>query len=79
MTTPTDDPPAGAGRDARAATRVGAGIFLSRVLGFVRERIFAYYFGTSDFADAWRAASRLPNVLRNLLGEGTLSASMVPT
>lgn len=78
MTTPTDDPPAGSGRDARAATRVGAGIFLSRVLGFVRERIFAYYFGTSDFADAWRAASRLPNVLRNLLGEGTLSASMVP-
>jgi putative peptidoglycan lipid II flippase len=51
---------------------------LSRVLGFVRERFFAHFFGSSDFADAWRAAFRLPNVLRNLLGEGTLSASMVP-
>ena len=78
MTTPTDDPPSGSGRAARAATRVGAGIFLSRLLGFVRERIFAFYFGSSDFADAWRTAMRLPNVLRNLLGEGTLSASMVP-
>lgn len=78
MTTPTDDPPTGSGREARAATRVGAGIFLSRLLGFVRERLFAHFFGVSDFADAWRAAFRLPNVLRNLLGEGTLSASMVP-
>ncbi len=58
--------------------RVGAGIFLSRVLGFVRERFFAHYFGSSDFADAWRAALRLPNVIQNLLGEGTLSASLVP-
>lgn len=51
---------------------------MSRLLGFVRERLFAHFFGSSDFADAWRAAFRLPNVLRNLLGEGTLSASMVP-
>ncbi|MBM4184898.1 MAG: murein biosynthesis integral membrane protein MurJ [Gemmatimonadetes bacterium] len=60
------------------AARVGAGIFLSRVFGFVRERFFAYYFGSSDFADAWRAALRLPNVVQNLLGEGTLSASLIP-
>ena len=78
MTTPTDDPPTGSGREARAATRVGAGIFLSRLLGFVRMRLEAHFFGTSDFADAWRTALRLPNALRNLMGEGTLSASMVP-
>jgi putative peptidoglycan lipid II flippase len=48
------------------------------VLGFVRERVFAHYFGSSDFADAWRAALRMPNVVQNLLGEGTLSASLVP-
>ena len=78
MTTPSDDPLTGSGRGARAATRVGAGIFLSRLLGFVRERLLAHFFGSGDFADAWRAAFRLPNVLRNLLGEGTLSASMVP-
>ena len=62
----------------RGAARVGSGIFISRILGFVRERVFAHYFGSSDFADAWRAALRLPNVIRNLLGEGTLSASMIP-
>ncbi len=60
------------------ASRVGAGILLSRLLGFLRDRIFAFYFGSSDYADAWGAALRLPNVLRNLLGEGTLSASMIP-
>jgi putative peptidoglycan lipid II flippase len=58
---------------------VGAGIFVSRVFGFVRERFVAHYFGSTDFADAWRAALRLPNVVQNLLGEGTLSASLIPS
>lgn len=71
--------PAGDGRrGARAAARVGAGIFLSRAAGFIRDRVTAYYFGTSGFADAWRVALRMPNVLQNLLGEGTLSASFIP-
>lgn len=61
-----------------AAARVGAGIFLSRLAGFVRDRVFAHFFGTGDLADAWRAALRLPNVVQNLLGEGTLSASLIP-
>jgi putative peptidoglycan lipid II flippase len=64
--------------EGRGAARVGAGIFLSRLLGFVRERVFAHFFGSSDFADAWRAGLRMPNVVQNLLGEGTLSASMIP-
>jgi putative peptidoglycan lipid II flippase len=62
----------------RAAARVGAGIFISKIFGFVRERVFAHYFGSSGFADAWWAALRMPNVIRNLLGEGTLSASLIP-
>ena len=62
----------------RAAARVGGGIFVSRILGFVRDRVFAHFFGSSDLADAWRAALRMPNVVQNLLGEGTLSASMIP-
>ncbi|HET9949223.1 MAG TPA: murein biosynthesis integral membrane protein MurJ [Longimicrobiales bacterium] len=77
----TTRPEAGAetaSRGARAATSVGAGIFLSRLFGFARDRVFAHYFGSSDFADAWRAGLRLPNVVQNLLGEGTLSASLVP-
>ncbi|MSR21253.1 MAG: murein biosynthesis integral membrane protein MurJ [Gemmatimonadetes bacterium] len=61
-----------------AAARVGAGILVSRIFGFVRERFFAHYFGSSDFADAWRAGLRVPNVVQNLLGEGTLSASLIP-
>ena len=61
-----------------SAQLVAAGIFLSRIAGLVREMFFARYFGTSVAADAWRAASRMPNVLQNLLGEGTLSASFIP-
>jgi len=62
----------------RHAWRVAAGILVTRILGYVRERVFAYYFGNSTTADAFRAALRIPNVIRNLLGEGTLSASFIP-
>jgi putative peptidoglycan lipid II flippase len=62
----------------RSTALVAAGILLSRVLGFVRERVFAHYFGNEAAADAVRAALKIPNAIRNLLGEGTLSASFVP-
>ncbi len=69
----------GGGGGGRQAARVAAGIFLTRVLGYVRERVFAYYFGNDSIpADAFRAALRIPNTIRNLLGEGTLSASFIP-
>jgi putative peptidoglycan lipid II flippase len=57
---------------------VGAGIFLSRIAGFVRERALAHYLGNSAAAGAFRAALRIPNLLQNLLGEGVLSASFIP-
>ncbi len=57
---------------------VAAGIFLSRVAGLVRERVIATYFGTGLHADVLGAGLRMPNVLQNLLGEGTLSASFIP-
>ena len=60
------------------AVLVAAGIFLSRIAGFVRESIFAYYFGRSAVADAFRGALRIPNLLQNLFGEGVLSASFIP-
>lgn len=60
------------------AVMVAAGILLSRVIGLVRQRVFAHYFGTSDAADAFWAAFRIPNVLQNLFGEGALSASFIP-
>ncbi|WP_420455041.1 murein biosynthesis integral membrane protein MurJ [Rubrivirga sp.] len=68
-------------RDARAgsgALLVAAGIFASRVIGLVRDRAVAYYFGSGAFADVYRLALRAPNFLQNLLGEGTLSASFIP-
>ncbi len=57
---------------------VGSGIFLSRVTGLIRDRVFAHYFGSSDAADAFKAAFRIPNFLQNLFGEGVLSASFIP-
>jgi putative peptidoglycan lipid II flippase len=62
----------------RYAFLVAAGIFLSRISGLVRDRIFAHYFGLSATADAFKAALRIPNVLQNLFGEGVLSASFIP-
>ena len=81
MNAPTDRRPAGSrgeGVGTRAAWLVGAGIFLSKVSGLVRESVFSYFLGTSRHADVWRAALRTPNVIQNLLGEGTLSASFIP-
>ena len=57
---------------------VATGILLSRLVGLVRDRVFAHYFGNSDAADAFRAAFRIPNILQNLFGEGVLSASFIP-
>jgi putative peptidoglycan lipid II flippase len=57
---------------------VAAGILLSRILGLVRNRVFAHFFGTSAAADAFNAAFRIPNFLQNLFGEGVLSASFIP-
>ena len=57
---------------------VAMGILASRIIGVVRERVFAHYFGNSLAADAFKAALRIPNVLQNLFGEGVLSASFIP-
>ena len=61
-----------------AAGLVASGIFASRIIGFVRERAVAYFFGVSAFADVLVVALRAPNLLQNLLGEGTLSAAFIP-
>ena len=62
----------------RPAALVAAGILFSRVVGLLRERVFGFYFGVTDEADAFRAAFRIPNLLQNLFGEGVLSASFIP-
>src|SRR2546425_1243117 len=60
------------------AMMVGAGILISRIIGVIRQRVFAYYLGTSDAAGAFSAAFRIPNFLQNVFGEGALSASFIP-
>ena len=62
----------------RSAFLVGSGILISRIVGLIRQRVFAYYFGTSAAADAFNAAFRIPNFLQNVFGEGALSASFIP-
>src|ERR1700752_1021723 len=63
---------------ARSAFLVGAGILISRIVGLIRQRVFAHYFGTSAAGDAFSAAFRIPNFLQNVFGEGALSASFIP-
>jgi putative peptidoglycan lipid II flippase len=62
----------------KSAFLVGAGILISRIVGLVRQRVFAHYFGTSAAGDAFSAAFRIPNFLQNIFGEGALSASFIP-
>ncbi len=63
---------------ATSAFFVGSGILISRIIGLIRQRIFAHYFGKSAAADAFAAAFRIPNFLQNVFGEGALSASFIP-
>ena len=65
-------------RETRSAAAVAAGILLSRLVGLLRQRITAHYFGTSSLADVLTAAFRVGNITQNLLGEGSLSASFIP-
>ena len=69
----------GRGRLARAAGLISAATMLSRVLGLVREQLFAALLGASMFADAFVVAFRIPNLLRDLFAEGALSQAFVPT
>ena len=71
-------PPGPPPRRRGGAVFVAAGIFVSRIFGFVRERALSHYLGNSDASGAFRAALRIPNLLQNLLGEGVLSASFIP-
>jgi putative peptidoglycan lipid II flippase len=62
----------------RGALFVAAGILASRLMGLVRERVFAHYLGNAEAAAVFKAAQRIPNFLQNLFGEGVLSGSFIP-
>lgn len=65
------------GRIARSAGKVSIAVTCSRVLGLVREQVFAYLFGAGYAYDAFVVAFRIPNLLRDLFAEGALSAAFV--
>jgi putative peptidoglycan lipid II flippase len=79
VTAPT---PSDAHTEAHFTRRVGTfsvGTLVSRILGVVRESVFAYLFGAGFATDAFNVAFRIPNVLRDLFAESALSAAFVPT
>jgi putative peptidoglycan lipid II flippase len=65
-------------RVTAAAGVVSAATLLSRVFGYIRDMVFAWLFGAGPVSDAFIAAFRIPNLLRRLFGEGSLSISFVP-
>jgi putative peptidoglycan lipid II flippase len=62
---------------ARSAGVVSIAVLFSRVLGLVRESIFARFFGAGFLYDAFVVAFKIPNILRDLFAEGALSAAFV--
>jgi putative peptidoglycan lipid II flippase len=54
-------------------------VLASRVLGVIRESIFAHLFSVGYVSDAYVLAFRIPNLLRDLFAEGALSSAFVPT
>ncbi len=65
------------GKIAKAAGTVSVAVMCSRVLGLVREQIFAGMFGAGMAYDAFVVAFRIPNLLRDLFAEGALSAAFI--
>ena len=63
---------------AKAAGIVGAATLVSRVMGYVRDMAMSWAFGTGLAADAFYVAYRIPNLLRELLAEGSMSAAFIP-
>src|SRR4051794_7836588 len=63
----------------RATGVVGAAVLCSRLLGLIREQVFAGLFGAGKNLDAFLIAFRIPNLLRDLFAEGALSTAFITT
>jgi len=62
----------------KSLAKVGSNTLLSRVLGFIRDLVFAHQFGASAGTDAFFVAFKIPNFLRRLFAEGAFSLAFVP-
>ncbi len=65
-------------RVTKAAGVVGAATLLSRIFGLIRDVVTAWFFGAGLSADAFFVAFRIPNLLRRLFAEGSLSIAFIP-
>jgi len=74
VTKPTDNK-----LNTKAAGIVGLAVMCSRILGLVREQVFAALFGGGRAMDAFTVAFRTPNLLRDMFAEGALSTAFVTT
>ena len=63
---------------SQSAGVVGFFTFLSRILGLVRDMVVARFFGSGMAADAFFVAFRIPNLLRRLFAEGSLTIAFIP-
>lgn len=75
---PESDPLSENSRVMKAAGVIGAATFSSRILGFIRDMVLARLFGATPAADAFFVAYRIPNLLRELFAEGSMSSAFIP-
>ncbi len=62
----------------KAAGIIGVFTLASRILGFLRDMVIAWFFGAGLLSDAFFVAFRLPNLFRRLFGEGSLTVAFIP-
>src|SRR5688572_7516919 len=62
----------------KSSGAIGAATLTSRILGMVREMVYANFMGDSVVAGAFKTALMIPNLFRRLLGEGALTAAFIP-
>ena len=77
-TAPSPQPPEDQHAITGAAGLIGIATFSSRILGFIRDMILARLLGASAAADAFFVAYRIPNLLRELVAEGSMSSAFIP-
>ncbi len=65
--------------NTRAAGVIALAVLMSRILGMVRLQVFAALFGAGRLMDVFFIAFRIPNLLRDMVGEGALSTAFVTT
>ncbi len=63
---------------AKNISTMSISVFISRIIGLIRDQVMAFFFGTTYLNDAFNVGYNIPNLLRRLFGEGALSTAFVP-